>query len=282
MGAAGTADGFGSSARFTQPEGIALIGAEYGWPCLYVHEEFPAYIREVRLRDPYVRTIPLIGLPVGFDIEGIVSYTNRTSGEFGLLLMNYHVSGNRAQCQVTVTVLSVVLALCFCVASVAGVLGVSFATASHLVLLEVQDDKERFGLSLKALFVTKQYQWKGVVEGIVVEGQGAMQSHFAVLLNEFRLLWYCVGDLVALLAVGVLAGVAQSSQDLSVCAGCGVATACLYLVQFGVCVRSRPFMSMFGNVYGALMLLLKHAERWIAGCATGGASELVTSRRRIA
>ncbi|CUE74130.1 Hypothetical protein, putative, partial [Bodo saltans] len=43
-GISGTSDGFGSSARFTQPEGIALIGAEYGWPCLYVHEESPAYI----------------------------------------------------------------------------------------------------------------------------------------------------------------------------------------------------------------------------------------------
>ncbi|CUE74119.1 transmembrane protein, putative [Bodo saltans] len=87
-GAAGTSDGFGSNARFTYPEGIALVGVEYGWPCLYVYEEAPAYIREIRLRDQYVRTIPLVGLPVGYDIEGIVSYANRTSGEFGLLLMN--------------------------------------------------------------------------------------------------------------------------------------------------------------------------------------------------
>ncbi|CUE74175.1 membrane-associated protein, putative, partial [Bodo saltans] len=92
-GAPGTSDGFGSNARFTQPEGIALVGVEYGWPCLYVHEESPAYIREIRLRDQYVRTIPLIGLPAGFDIEGIVSYTNRTSKEFGLLLMNRGVGG---------------------------------------------------------------------------------------------------------------------------------------------------------------------------------------------
>ncbi|CUE74485.1 membrane-associated protein, putative [Bodo saltans] len=84
----GTADGFGSNSRFTNPEGIAFVGLEYGWPCLYVHEESPAYIREIRLRDQYVRTIPLVGLPAAFDIEGIISYTNRTSGEFGLLLIN--------------------------------------------------------------------------------------------------------------------------------------------------------------------------------------------------
>lgn len=93
---AGSSDGFGSSARFTQPEGIALVGTDDGWPCLYVNEENPekpGYIREIRLRDQYVRTISLSGLPAGFDIESIISYTNRTSGEYGLLLVNFSPTG---------------------------------------------------------------------------------------------------------------------------------------------------------------------------------------------
>lgn len=86
--APGTSDGFGGNARFTNPQGIALVGLEYSWPCLYVCEERNGYVREIRLRDQYVHTITLVGLPVGVDIENIVSYTNRTTGEFGLLLMN--------------------------------------------------------------------------------------------------------------------------------------------------------------------------------------------------
>jgi hypothetical protein len=93
-GEVGGGDGFGSISRFNQPKGIALVGHEHGWPCLYVHGELSGSLREIRLRDQYVRTIPFVGLPSSVDIESIVPYTNRSTHEFGLLLINL-VGGSR-------------------------------------------------------------------------------------------------------------------------------------------------------------------------------------------
>jgi hypothetical protein len=85
----GWKDGFGAAARFNHPEGIALLGESYGWPCLYINEDSGGQVsslREVRLRDQYVRSIQLVGLRDGYDIETIIPYTDHFSGEVGLLL----------------------------------------------------------------------------------------------------------------------------------------------------------------------------------------------------
>jgi hypothetical protein len=85
----GWEDGFGTAARFNQPEVVALVGESYGWPCLYINEDRGGQVsslREVRLRDQYVRSIQLVGLRAGYDIETIIPYTDHFSGEIGLLM----------------------------------------------------------------------------------------------------------------------------------------------------------------------------------------------------
>jgi DNA-binding beta-propeller fold protein YncE len=82
-----SSDGFGGSAQFSSPQSIALHGDEVGWPCLYVLESSTGSMREIRLRDQYVRTISVTGTPPGpFGVQGMVPFYNATSLEFGFMV----------------------------------------------------------------------------------------------------------------------------------------------------------------------------------------------------
>jgi DNA-binding beta-propeller fold protein YncE len=82
-----SSDGFGGTAQFSSPQSIALHGDEVGWPCLYVLESGAGSLREIRLRDQYVRTISVTGTPPGpFSVQGMVPFYNATSLEFGFMV----------------------------------------------------------------------------------------------------------------------------------------------------------------------------------------------------
>ncbi|CUG88161.1 transmembrane protein, putative [Bodo saltans] len=150
-GQGGSSNGFGTSALFSNPEGLVLMGTNYEWPCLYINEDsgpLTNSLKEIRLRCQYVRRRPL------------------------------------------------------------------------------RDELP------------------------------STQKHVALVLHEYRLLWYCTFDTSILLMTGVLVGIANSSAKPAVCGGCGIAIAAMYVVQFVVCVKSQPFTTMFSYAHQVLVLLL--------------------------
>lgn len=103
---------------------------------------------------------------------------------------------------------------------------------------------------LSALMV-RRYKWKSSDPLSNHEDR-----HVALILQEYRLVWFFVLDTMILLVIGVLAGVAQASGEVAVCAGCGLATTVLYLIETIVCAIKRPFTTTFGHVYCILTLVL--------------------------
>lgn len=85
---------------------------------------------------------------------------------------------------------------------------------------------------------------------------GSLSSSFSLstcLCSALLGLWYCGLNTTVLLTAGLLSGVAQSvGGRIVVCAGCGAATA----GQLAVTVTSRPFTTLFGDVYASMTLLL--------------------------
>lgn len=86
-------EGFGVKANIpSRITDIVLTGDAHGWPCLYVKTVTSGYapqILEIRLYDQYVRTLSIsstTSLSAEHSGDGMASYCNAASGEFGLIM----------------------------------------------------------------------------------------------------------------------------------------------------------------------------------------------------
>jgi hypothetical protein len=144
-----------------------------------------------------------------------------------------------------------VLGLLYCVAVVAGALGVFFWTRGHMEVHKVQRGAQPALplLRLVNAMMARRYRWRHTDPTAA-----SADRHVALVLQEYRLVWFFCLDAAVLLASGVLVGVAQASGETAVCAGCGAAIAVMYLAEGVTCAVQRPFTTLFGHVYCAVSL----------------------------
>ncbi|CUG90300.1 transmembrane protein, putative, partial [Bodo saltans] len=139
-----------------------------------------------------------------------------------------------------------VLGLLCCIAVAASTIHVFIWTKRNMETCKVRHRAKSSRLLRRLLgpLMARRYKWKRNDSLSNHEDR-----HVALILQEYRFVWFFSLDTMILLVIGVLAGVAQASGEVAVCAGCGLATTVLYLIEAIVCAIKRPFTTVFSHVY---------------------------------
>jgi hypothetical protein len=147
-----------------------------------------------------------------------------------------------------------VLGLLYCFAVVAGALCVFLWTRGHMEAHKVQQGAQPTIPLLRVVNVmmARRFRWSHTDPTCA----NTTDRHVALVLQEYRLVWFFGLDAAVLVVSGVLVGVAQASSETAVCAGCGAAIAMMYLVEGVTCVAQRPFTTLFGHVYCVVSIVL--------------------------
>ncbi|CUG88568.1 membrane-associated protein, putative [Bodo saltans] len=101
----------------------------------------------------------------------------------------------------------------------------------------------------------RRWKWRAVDGNERRSGQHLQRA--AVVLTEYRVLWYAALDSAVLVGIAMLAvGGGLSAQDTRLCRGSTIAALVLLVGQLATAVGVRPFTTLFSLVHGCATLAL--------------------------